>query len=216
MRAVLYLTVVVLATCSLFHECCATFRDGDSVPMARRGQYHGTRTHWHDALGRHCPKFNVDTMVALPIPKPVGFQEEDVYKLSLAFAGDRYLLPWMLIFGPGVDKLPHIHVDMVHSAGELRAVRSTVTPVSDHYAALHVDLEEQYRNATHWPKHVLVSYRWVQASEVDLNTGLYVLFGAGLLASLFLMYVIVHGSKDKFSKFVSDAVTEASEEVKQD
>jgi hypothetical protein len=34
-------------------------------------------------------------------------------------------------------------------------------------------------NETHWPKHVLVHYRWSEVAEVDSAAGLYVLFGLG-------------------------------------
>jgi hypothetical protein len=37
-------------------------------------------------------------------------------------------------------------------------------------------------NETHWPKHVLVHYRWSEVAEVDSVAGLYVLFGLGARA----------------------------------
>lgn len=48
------------------------FHPGDFVQTSRRGQFHGQRTHWHDLLGRHCPKFGEYNVIALPIPKPIG------------------------------------------------------------------------------------------------------------------------------------------------
>lgn len=38
------------------------------------------RTHWHDILGNHCPKFGLKRLVALPLPQPVGYKVADDYK----------------------------------------------------------------------------------------------------------------------------------------
>uniref|UniRef100_A0A803L3D3 Uncharacterized protein n=1 Tax=Chenopodium quinoa TaxID=63459 RepID=A0A803L3D3_CHEQI len=38
----------------------AAYRPGDIVPLSRMGQYHSSRTVWHDIVGRHCPIFAVN------------------------------------------------------------------------------------------------------------------------------------------------------------
>jgi hypothetical protein len=38
---------------------------------------------------------------------------------------------------------------------------------------------QEFRNDTHWPKHVLVHYRWVEVADVDSVAGLYALFVIG-------------------------------------
>ena len=43
----------------------------------------------------------------------------------------------------------------------------------------HGGLVGEFANATHWPKHLLVHYRWAVQHEVDAERGLTVLFGAG-------------------------------------
>ena len=45
------------------------------------------RTHWHDVLAHHCPKFGVDRLVAVPIPQPIGFLAADDYKVQFSFDG---------------------------------------------------------------------------------------------------------------------------------
>jgi hypothetical protein len=35
---------------------------------------------------------------------------------------------------------------------------------------------EEFRNATHWPKHLLVQNSWQEEQEVDALGGLYVVF----------------------------------------
>lgn len=47
------------------------------------------------------------------------------------------------------------------------------------YQHAHPHAVAEFRNATHWPKHLLVRYSWDTHNDVDLDRGLYVLFGAG-------------------------------------
>ncbi len=41
------------------------------------------RTHWHDILGQHCPKFGVKRLVAVPLPQPTGLKVADDYKVRV-------------------------------------------------------------------------------------------------------------------------------------
>ena len=47
------------------------------------------------------------------------------------------------------------------------------------YLQQHALLVEEFRNSTHWPKHLLVRYQWVNASPVEALKGLYTVSGAG-------------------------------------
>ncbi|CAI7927062.1 unnamed protein product [Closterium sp. NIES-54] len=38
----------------------SAYQVGDYVPLARKGQFNNMRTHWHDAIGRHCPRFGIN------------------------------------------------------------------------------------------------------------------------------------------------------------
>lgn len=42
------------------------------------------RTHWHDILGSHCPKFGIKRLVAVPLPQPVGYKVADEYKVQVS------------------------------------------------------------------------------------------------------------------------------------
>ena len=53
------------------------------------------RTHWHDILGSHCPKFGVKRLVAVPLPQPQGYKAADEYKLQLSFDGEEQRLVFM-------------------------------------------------------------------------------------------------------------------------
>ena len=44
------------------------------------------------------------------------------------------------------------------------------------YLYQHHQLMDEFRNATHWPKHLLVQYSWQVEQEVDALGGLYVVF----------------------------------------
>ncbi|KAF7825429.1 uncharacterized protein G2W53_016593 [Senna tora] len=66
------------------------YRPGDIVPMSRMGQYHSSRTVWHDLIGRHCPIFGVNREVLMPIPKPTGYTGADPYKI------ERYIIDTLI------------------------------------------------------------------------------------------------------------------------
>jgi hypothetical protein len=54
-----------------------------------------------------------------------------------------------------------------------------VLPLPDELLMKHATLYEDYKNTTHWPKHVLVHYRFHDEGDVDFNKGLYVLLATG-------------------------------------
>ena len=51
-----------------------------------------------------------------------------------------------------------------------------VRQVPQAYLYAHHQLLDEFRNATHWPKHLLVQYSWQVEQEVDALSGLYVVF----------------------------------------
>ena len=48
--------------------------------------------------------------------------------------------------------------------------------MSKAYLYAHHQLLDEFKNATHWPKHLLVQYSWEAEQEVDALSGLYVVF----------------------------------------
>lgn len=120
------------------------------MPTARRAQFHGSRTHWHDLLAKHCPKFALDHTVALPIPKPLSFREEDEYKISFSFEGDRHLTSWLTVLSKPLAELhahdeknpvvPMIDVELHHGGGEIHKARATIVAVSKAYLKEHEEL----------------------------------------------------------------------------
>lgn len=59
----------------------------------------------------------------------------------------------------------------------------------DHYLEQHRILNEQWGNATAWPKHLLLDYRWREEHEVNAVPGMFVLFATG--ATLLSTYVLL-------------------------
>lgn len=53
-------------------------------------------------------------------------------------------------------------------------------PLPDEMLIHHATLYEDYKNTTHWPKHVLVHYHWLDEGDIDFNKGLYVLMTTGV------------------------------------
>ena len=144
------LTMFSCLVASLPRPAAGDFHRGDLVPTARRAQFHGSRTHWHDLLGKHCPKFAMDHTVALPIPRPLSFREEDEYKISFSFEGDRHLTSWLTVLSQPLAELhahdetnpvvPMIDVELHHGGGEIHKAKATTVAVSKAYLKEHEEL----------------------------------------------------------------------------
>eukprot|EP00475_Leptophrys_vorax_P038210 TRINITY_DN6697_c0_g1_i1.p1 TRINITY_DN6697_c0_g1~~TRINITY_DN6697_c0_g1_i1.p1 ORF type:complete len:226 (+),score=15.91 TRINITY_DN6697_c0_g1_i1:293-970(+) len=186
------------------------YQHGDYVPLSRRGQFNNMRTHWHDAIGRHCPRFGINREAALPIPRPVGFEmKEHSYKLSLSFGKERFVTPWLLVISRRGNPVL-IDVTLTHFAGDLRSVQAKVVPLPDAYLERHSQLAHEFRNASHWPKHVILKYTWKEYAEVDVTAGLLVLFGTTFILTTILAIYILQSSKDKIAKFVNEQMVETA------
>ena len=88
--------VLALALCAP-SPARADFHRGDLVPTSRRAQFHGERTAWHDLLATHCPTFDRDGVVAVPLPRPTNLSDDDAYKIRLSFDSDRHHTDWMTV-----------------------------------------------------------------------------------------------------------------------
>ncbi|KAJ9523454.1 hypothetical protein QJQ45_005347 [Haematococcus lacustris] len=149
--------------------------------------------------------------VAIPLPKPIlPLQLLDEYKLQLSFDGDRQLTPWLTIMGKGAPSVPVVEVVLRSSGSELLGVTASVATAPVAYQHKHMQLVQEFRNASHWPKHLLVRYHFETHNEVDLNRGLAVLFIAGLFSFLILSVTAVAGSSDKVAAFLAEVTAEDS------
>lgn len=52
-------------------------------------------------------------------------------------------------------------------------------PLPDELLLQHAPLYDEFKNTTHWPKHVLVHYHFHNEGDVDFQQGLYVLTALG-------------------------------------
>jgi hypothetical protein len=193
-----------------FPAVLLAFTPGDFVSTSRRAQFHGSRTQPHDLLGHHCPRFGHSKTVALPLPKPVGFLEGDEYKLSLAFDGDRLHTPWLKLIGAAAPKVPIVDVELLYAHGTLLLVHAATLPVPPSYTSMHAELVAEFRNASAWPKHVLVHYRWRESSRVDLENGLYALLLLGLLLGSATIARATLASARPLGEFFYERLTTAS------
>ncbi|KVI03236.1 uncharacterized protein LOC112513738 [Cynara cardunculus var. scolymus] len=188
----------------------AAYRPGDIVPMSKMGQYHSSRTVWHDMIGRHCPIFGVNREVLVPISKPTGFTGADPYKISFQVGKEKYYIPWLLVINRKSSEVPMIDVHLRYSGSDFLGVTAKVVDMPHHYVELHPDIGKQFWDAQIWPKHVLVRYTWEEQSEIDVTSGFYVLFGSGLLMSFVLSIYVLQSSRDKIERFVRETVAESS------
>ncbi|GIL55624.1 hypothetical protein Vafri_11157 [Volvox africanus] len=204
-------SIIFICTTFFLHVNATSFRDGDYIHTSRRSQFHQARTNWQDLLGQHCPRFGIDRLVAVPIPKPqLPFGEKDTYKLQFSFDGDRHLTPWVPLLGQGAPTLPLVQVTLRRSGEEVLGASAEVMEAPEEYKQHHPILVEELRNVSHWPKHVLVHYRFDTRNDVDLDRGLYLLFPAALLAVLVLCISALRGVQPKLAQFLADVTAEGT------
>jgi len=196
---------VILLSLLLLPVLGSAYQIGDSVPLARMGQFHGQRTSWLHQLGRHSPHFGVDTEVVMPIPKPSGFSDDDAYKISFQLGREKYQTPWLSIIGRQNKEVPIIDVTLRYSSGgDFKGVRAEVKDMPKQYLNEHEDIQRKFLDRNDWPKYVLVRYNWVEKSEIDVAGGLFVLFGSGFILFLVTALHILQSSKEKLARFMKE------------
>ncbi|KAJ4782375.1 ATP-dependent helicase/deoxyribonuclease subunit B [Rhynchospora pubera] len=210
--ATLPIRFVFLVWISSLPSISLAYRPGEIVPMSRSGQYHGSRTVWHDVVGRHCPVFAVNKEVLMPITKPVGFTGADPYKLSFQIGHEKLYVPWLYVINRKSPEVPMIDFHLKYSGNDIHGVTAKVIDMPHHYVQVHQDIKKNYWNPQQWPKHIIVRYTWEETSEIDVAGGFYVLFGSGLLLSFMLAIYVLQSSKDKLEKFVRETVAETNPE----
>lgn len=184
------------------------YQDGDFVSISRRGQFHEVRTHWHDLLARHCPHFGRTRVVVIPVPQPLGFKSVDTYKIGFSIAGDRLYTTWLKILGGSTPEVPMIEMTLVRMGEDIKSISAEVQPVPEHYSGHHAALVEEWANATQWPKHLLVDYKWKEEQEVDAVPGMYILFATALVAAIVVAVSALAHQQDNLQEFAGDIISE--------
>ncbi|KAL2541226.1 hypothetical protein Adt_02204 [Abeliophyllum distichum] len=202
--ALIVLQVISLALSSL------AYRPGDIVPMSRMGQYHSTRTVWHDMIGKHCPIFAVNRETLIPLPKPTGYTGADPYKISFQIGREKFYIPWLFVINRKNSEVPMIEMHLRYSGADLLGVTAKVIDMPQSYLEVHPDIHKQFWDQQLWPKHILVRYTWEEHSEIDVASGFYVLFGSGLILSFMLSIYVLQSSQDKLARFVRETVADSS------
>ncbi|KAF3533108.1 hypothetical protein Bca52824_087569 [Brassica carinata] len=196
-----------------FLPLSSAYRPGDIVAMSKMGQYHSSRTTWHDVIGKHCPIFAVNREVLIPIAKPVGYTGTDPYKIKFQVGSEKFLIHWLLVINRKSSEVPMIDVNLRYSGGDLLGVTAQVVDMPLSYLNTHPEIRKQFWDPQHWPKHVLVRYTWKEQSEIDVSSGFYVLFGSALTFSFVLSIYVLQSSREKLARFVRETVVESSSNV---
>ncbi|KAG8377117.1 hypothetical protein BUALT_Bualt09G0135100 [Buddleja alternifolia] len=203
-------TAFVVLLLSSIAPSSLAYRPGDIVPMSRMGQYHSTRTVWHDMIGRHCPIFAVNREALIPIPKPTGYTGADPYKISFQVGQEKFYVPWLFVINRKSSEVPMIEMHLRYTGGDLLGITAKVIDMPHKYVELHPDIRKQFWDQQQWPKHILVRYTWEEQSEIDVASGFYVLFGSGLMLSFILAIYVLQSSQDKLARFVKETVADSS------
>lgn len=129
---------------------------------------------------------------------------------SFQVGKEKFLVPWLLVINRKSAEVPMIDVHLRYSGSDLHGVTAKVVDMPHIYIDTHPHISKQFWDQQHWPKHILVRYTWEEQSEIDVTSGLYVLFGSGLTLSFILSIYILQSSKDKLARFVRETVVESS------
>lgn len=164
------------------------------------------RTTLHDMLGHHCPRFAIDREVLLPIPKPTGYTGADPYKISLQVGRENFHTPWLFMIGRQSSDVPMLDIQLKYSGGDLLGVVAKVENMPQQYLKQHEAVMKQFWDVENWPKYILVRYHWDEKSNVDVEAGLYILFGSGFTLTLVTALHILQSSKEKLARFVKETV----------
>eukprot|EP00879_Flechtneria_rotunda_P021330 GHRR01022480.1.p2 GENE.GHRR01022480.1~~GHRR01022480.1.p2 ORF type:complete len:154 (+),score=36.74 GHRR01022480.1:706-1167(+) len=81
-----------------------------------------------------------------------------------------------------------------------------VLPLPDELLLKHATLFEDYKNVSHWPKHVLIHYRFRNEGDIDFNNGLYVFMLTGLVLFVLLSFNTLAGVQAKVAQLLKDVV----------
>lgn len=148
----------------------------------------------------------------------------DDYKIQLAFDHERLVTSWVTVIvshpkmaagweaenlekAAGAVMVPFVNVELIRRGDKLERVRMKSFRLPDNYLSMHHGLVEEYRNASHWPKHLLVKYMWVNHDEVDETRGLMVLLFGGMITLTMALVGVLVTYKDKFSVLIQDVAT---------
>ncbi|KAF6159962.1 hypothetical protein GIB67_033046 [Kingdonia uniflora] len=128
----------------LYFPTVESYRPGDIVPMNKMGQYHSSRTVWHDMIGRHCPLFAVNREVLNPIAKPTGYTGADAYEISFQVVREKFLIPWFLVINRKGYEVPLIDVHLRYSRSDLHGVTAKVIVMPHSYVETHPNIRKQF------------------------------------------------------------------------
>ncbi|GAX81759.1 hypothetical protein CEUSTIGMA_g9187.t1 [Chlamydomonas eustigma] len=192
----------------LLIKLSSAYVEGEFIPTARKSQFHGVRTQWHDLLGSYCPRHGQDRTVALPLPQPQAAlqPDKDDYKIQLSFDSDRLFTSWIKVLGPGAPRVPVVEIHLRRAGEELLGVTAQVLDAPISYLHSHPTLADEWRNESAWPKHLLIVYRFKSEQEIDLDRGLYVIIALALVCLFILMLNAASGSEAKLAHFLQDVV----------
>lgn len=144
-----------------------------------------------------------------PVRYAAGLSPPSCPSHALRHAGERHITPWLQLIGRAAPATPYVEVTLVRSGDALRSVGAAVYKLTPEDEADHATLVQEFRNASHWPKHLLVSYTWVARHEVDAQRGLLVLFGAGAAVAALAVLSAARAHRQKLRQFLADVTRES-------
>ncbi|KAK9826276.1 hypothetical protein WJX74_005195 [Apatococcus lobatus] len=88
---------------------------------------------------------------------------------------------WTTIIGKRAPPAPLLDIELTHMDAHLIRAKAQVLHLPREYQRSHGLVVSEFQNASHWPKHLLVRYRWDERSSINDSLPLYISFLFGFL-----------------------------------
>lgn len=82
---------------------------------------------------------------------------------------------WLPLIKRAAPNVPQLTVRFTAVGAELRSVSVQVGSLQPRYLKRHVTLVEEWKDATKWPKHLVVEYEWERLQDENVEGGVFVL-----------------------------------------
>lgn len=130
---------------------CRCYEKGDMVALFSRSQILGRRSGWLEASTAAVPRFAQNGEVTF---HPVGagdvtLQEGTDFKVSLSFADDRFIVPWVPLATDG-ERVESLRVEFVHDDRDILELHWSITAQSGASSKRGRALTEGVQFHYHW------------------------------------------------------------------
>ena len=108
-------------------------------------------------------------------PDSTGMSPQFCSEAPCLRAAERLQTVWLPLIKRAAPNVPQLSVRFTAVGAELRAVSVEVGSLQPRYLKRHVNLVEEWKDSSKWPKHLLVEYEWDRYQDENVEGGVFVL-----------------------------------------